>query len=72
MQDGSKGRFEGVIGVASGWIVVFLAVIAASFVLRNMQLGMTLRILWYVLVAVAVLRAAQRTWRFWKTRRARA
>lgn len=56
------GRFEVGIRTLSAWIVVVLVVIAARFVMTHGEPGTLLRVMWYVLIAIATLRALHRTW----------
>lgn len=66
MVDPRGSRFDGAIALASGWIVVFLVAMASWFLLAHASPDPLFKVLWYILVAVAVFRAAFRTWRFVK------
>lgn len=57
-------RFGDVVNLLTGWIVVLLVLIALVFVERLSRPGPTMRVLWYVLLLVAVARALHRTWQF--------
>ena len=58
--------FQAGIGVISAWIVALLALLALLFVGDRVRHNALLTAGWFVLVAVAVLRAIYRTYLFRK------
>ena len=58
------GRFADVVNLSTGWIVVLLVAVALAFVERVSRPGPPMRVLWYLLLIVAVVRALHRSVRF--------
>ncbi|MCP3982178.1 MAG: DUF4175 domain-containing protein [bacterium] len=59
------------VALLSAWIVALLAATAAWFVLGRATLSPTMRALWYVLVAVALVRAVYRSYAAYRSTRPR-
>lgn len=58
----SRWGFGEAVNLATGWLVVVLVLLGLRFVERLGDPSPAVRVLWYLLVAIAVGRAVHRTW----------